>query len=118
MSAQPKTLGNYNIERVLGSGAMGTVYKGFDSRLRRPVAIKTIRRTEFGDWSAEECSARFLREARAVAERDFQCFVGVAAWHARRCAADVVILAGKQYLRLLLASPGQISRLQPGRGRQ
>ena len=67
MAEHPKSLGNYTIEGVLGSGAMGVVYKGFDNRLRRPVAIKTIRKAEFGDWSAEECSARFLREARAVA---------------------------------------------------
>lgn len=36
-------LGRYEIERVLGTGAMGTVLKVFDPRLRRTVALKTIR---------------------------------------------------------------------------
>ena len=34
-----KTLGRYNIERVLGKGAMGVVYEGVDPRLGRRVAI-------------------------------------------------------------------------------
>ncbi|MEY4563582.1 MAG: hypothetical protein RLZZ618_2859, partial [Pseudomonadota bacterium] len=37
----PSRLGKYPITGVLGEGAMGVVYKGFDPIIQRPVAIKT-----------------------------------------------------------------------------
>src|SRR4051794_15396452 len=55
-------IGPYRILRKLGEGGMGVVYAAEDERLRRAVAIKTIRDT--GDSSARE---RFFREARAAA---------------------------------------------------
>ena len=55
-------IGPYRIVRKLGEGGMGVVYAAEDERLRRTVAIKTIRET--GDASARE---RFFREARAAA---------------------------------------------------
>ena len=50
-------LGPYQIAGPLGEGGMGTVYRGFDTRLGRAVAIKI---------SAQEFSNRFEREARAI----------------------------------------------------
>ena len=50
-------LGPYRIESMLGAGGMGTVYRGVDTRLGRPVAIKI---------PAEQFSKRFEREARAI----------------------------------------------------
>ena len=50
-------LGPYCIERLLGKGGMGEVFRGTDTRLDRPVAIKI---------SAQEFSERFEREARAI----------------------------------------------------
>ena len=62
-----KTLGRYNIERVLGKGAMGVVYEGVDPRLGRRVAIKTILKSHLDPDTAKDYSMRFSREAQAVA---------------------------------------------------
>jgi Tol biopolymer transport system component len=51
-------LGPYRIERLVGAGGMGEVYRAIDTRLGRQVAIKTCRQ-EFGE--------RFQREARVIA---------------------------------------------------
>lgn len=50
-------LGPYEIVALIGKGGMGEVYRGTDTRLGRPVAIKI---------SAHEFSDRFEREARAI----------------------------------------------------
>jgi serine/threonine protein kinase len=58
-------LGKYRVERVIGSGGMGTVYGAHDLRLGRPVAIKVLRPVagDFGD-----VGRRFRREARTIAQ--------------------------------------------------
>src|SRR5436305_9378114 len=50
-------LGPYQVESKLGEGGMGEVFRGVDTRLGRPVAIK---------FAHERFSARFDREARAI----------------------------------------------------
>jgi len=61
-------LGRYEIVRVLGTGAMGVVYEGHDSKLDRRVAIKTIIKSAMVDATqAADYSERFMREAQAVA---------------------------------------------------
>src|SRR5471030_1554439 len=62
-----KRLGRYDIEKVLGKGAMGVVYGGIDSTLRRKVAIKTILKSALDEDTAREYTMRFNREAQAVA---------------------------------------------------
>ena len=37
-----KTLGHYALEAEAGTGGLGAVYRAYDSRLRRPVAIKVL----------------------------------------------------------------------------
>ena len=66
-SPELKTLGRYNIDRVLGKGAMGVVYEGIDPRLGRRVAIKTILKSHLDEDTAKDYSMRFVREAQAVA---------------------------------------------------
>jgi len=51
-------VGPYRIDGKLGEGGMGEVFRAFDTRLRRAVAIKVTQ---------ERFVARFEREARAIA---------------------------------------------------
>lgn len=57
-------LGRYEVERLVGSGGMGIVFKAFDTELNRPVAVKLLAPHLAHSQSARE---RFSREARAAA---------------------------------------------------
>jgi eukaryotic-like serine/threonine-protein kinase len=58
-----ETIGHYRIRRKIGQGAMGVVYEGWDDRLKRPVAVKTIIDANEG----KEARSRLWREARSLA---------------------------------------------------
>jgi tetratricopeptide (TPR) repeat protein len=60
---KPSTLGHYRLDDPIGRGGMGEVFRAFDTRLNRPVAVKVMReyRGELGI-----AVVRFLREARAA----------------------------------------------------
>jgi serine/threonine protein kinase len=57
-------LGRYDVERIIGTGGMGIVLKGFDPELNRPVAIKLLAPHLARVGAARQ---RFAREARAAA---------------------------------------------------
>ena len=62
------SLGRYALLNKLGSGSMGVVYRAYDARLDRPVAVKILHPT--GERTAQLLSAgdaRLLREAQAIA---------------------------------------------------
>ena len=61
--------GRYRLDRVLGTGSMGTVWAAYDEVLRRRVAIKEIYVPDGTSRSeAELLRERTLREARAIAQ--------------------------------------------------
>jgi len=64
VSGAPRRMGPYEIQGTVGAGGMGIVYRGWDARLNRHVAVKTLRPEVARD---PEYSERFLREARAAA---------------------------------------------------
>ena len=65
MSFVGSTIGHIRIESRLGSGGMGEVYRGFDPRLERRVAVKTILPEQ---RMSQRVKARFLREARLLSK--------------------------------------------------
>jgi serine/threonine-protein kinase len=78
--AIPAQLGKYTIAEVLGKGAMGVVYKGFDPHIRRTVALKTIRKDLFDDEQEATLLARFQNEAQAAGRLSHPGIVGVYEW--------------------------------------
>ncbi|MCV7284032.1 serine/threonine protein kinase [Mycolicibacterium wolinskyi] len=56
--------GRYRVDTPIATGGMSTVYRGLDTRLDRPVALKVMDSRYSGD---EHFLTRFQREARAVA---------------------------------------------------
>jgi len=67
-------LGRYHILEQLGEGGMAVVYKAFDTRLERNVAIKVILP---GKEHTEKFLKRFEREAKALASLNHQNIVKV-----------------------------------------
>ena len=65
--SHPERIGKYPIVRTLGEGAMGVVYEAFDPIIRRPLAIKTIRRALIESHETGAAAvARFKTEAQAA----------------------------------------------------
>lgn len=72
---EPQLLGDrYELDGVVGRGGMAEVYQGWDRRLERQVAIKTLRADLTGDSTFQE---RFRREAQSAASLNHPAVVAV-----------------------------------------
>lgn len=58
-----ETLRHYRVDAKLGAGGMGVVYRGLDTHLNRPVAIKVLPAASVG---SEDRRARFAQEAKSA----------------------------------------------------
>jgi DNA helicase-2/ATP-dependent DNA helicase PcrA len=61
--AKPKSIAHYRVLERLGAGGMGAVYKAYDEKLDRVVAIKVLTADAV---SHDDRRRRFLQEARAA----------------------------------------------------
>jgi len=59
--------GRYQVEGILGKGAMGIVYQGVDPKINRHVAIKTLRLNDDDESSDNHAAkSRFFKEAQTA----------------------------------------------------
>jgi tRNA A-37 threonylcarbamoyl transferase component Bud32 len=65
---------DYTLQRLIGAGRMGKVYRAWQQSLDRPVAIKHLRKAFLRDEAAVE---RFIAEARTVARFQHPGIVGI-----------------------------------------
>lgn len=89
----------FRIEEPLGEGGMGRVYRAYDERLDRRVAIKVLVQDD-----DPEARARLIREARAAAQLDHPNVVSV---------YDVGEVEGSPYIAMELV-PGRSLRSMVG----
>jgi serine/threonine-protein kinase len=75
--ALPAAIGRYRPIGVLGSGAMGTVYRAHDPVIDRMVAIKVVRTDALDTDARDEFIDRFRREVQAAGRCAHASIVGV-----------------------------------------
>jgi len=105
----PVVIDRYEVRELLGSGSFGSVYRAFDPRLGREVALKVLR-TEM--TSSPQAVERFLREAKAAAKLDHPHIVAV--FDAGR-AGDVYFIASAFIKGGTLASAIPETGMEPRR---
>ena len=66
--------GKYRVDGIIGQGGMGAVFRAWDVRLERPVAIKVVRADLISD---PDSRARFNRESKIVARLQHPSIVTV-----------------------------------------
>lgn len=104
----PDHLGKYAITGLLGEGAMGVVYKGYDPGIGRQVAIKTIRKSLSEDRSTEDAlSERFRNEARAVGRLNHPGIVAIydLGEHEDNAFIAMEFVEGRDLSQILAATP-------------
>ena len=110
-SLQPgETLLHYEVVEKIGEGGMGEVFKAVDSKLGRPVAIKTLPADASQDRTARR---RLLQEARAASVLNHP---GIVTIHAIETADDfdfivMEFLEGTSVRETIADGPLTVSRL-------
>jgi serine/threonine-protein kinase len=100
----PQRFGRYELKTVLGRGAMGTVYRAFDTQLKREVALKLLR---MQPGESRELERRFRLEAEAAARLRHPNLVAV---------FDLGTEGGQPYLTMELLEGGSLAHFLSKRG--
>jgi serine/threonine-protein kinase len=64
-----QSIGRYRVDGLLGTGAMGAVYRAYDPIIDRQLAIKVVRTELAAGSGSDQWLQRFRREARAAGRR-------------------------------------------------
>ena len=106
-----RTLGRYELERVIGRGAMATVYLGRDPTINRRVAIKTMPLAEeFADNDLATARSHFLREAESAGRLNHPYIISI---HDAGEDQNVAYLAMEYFEGKPLSYYAQLGRLLP-----
>lgn len=105
----PQRLGKYQVTGVLGEGAMGVVYRGFDPTIDRPVALKTVHRQLLaaGDAASSSFVTRFRNEAQAAGRLSHPGIVSIYEYGEDGGTAFIAMefVEGRTLSQLLAAAP-------------
>jgi len=87
------TLGRFQLRERMGDGGFGSVFRAYDPRLDRDVAVKVLKQPN----PSERVMERFFREARAVARLDHPNIVSVydAGFDDGRCWVAYQLVSGR-----------------------
>ena len=106
-----RTLGRYELDRVIGRGAMATVYLGRDPTINRRVAIKTLPLAEeFADNDLATARSQFLREAESAGRLNHPYIISI---HDAGEDSRVAYLAMEYFEGKPLSYYAQLGRLLP-----
>ncbi len=102
--AAGQVLAQYRVEAKLGEGGMGAVYRAYDTRLRREVALKVLPPDRLAD---PESRQRLLREARAASALNHPNIVTV---------HEIGSAGGVDFITLELIQGKSLKKLIPAEG--
>lgn len=95
----PEQLGRYELLETIGEGGFAIVYKGRDTVLDRPVALKELRPVLLQDKNWVQ---RFRREARTIARLDHLHIVPI---------FDVYEASGRLFIVMRLVEDGSLEKI-------
>lgn len=101
----PVMMHNFELRSIIASGGMGTVYRAFDTKLQRDVALKMMKREMAED---PEVMSSFYREARAGASLNHTNIIHIYAFNE---------FNGQPYLVMELADQGSVDSKIENEGR-